>query len=88
MTARPQDWSPGTYARFRGLRLRPAMDLLAQVGDLPDGPVVDLGCGDGAVGSALRQAFPGRRLIGVDSSPAMLAQARGYDALVETDIAT
>ena len=88
MTARPQDWSPGTYARFRGLRLRPAMDLLAQVGDLPDGPVVDLGCGDGAVGPALRQAFPGRRLIGVDSSPAMLAQARGYDALVETDIAT
>jgi trans-aconitate 2-methyltransferase len=87
MTGKTQDWNPGTYARFRGLRLRPAMDLLAQVGSLPDGAVVDLGCGDGAVGPALRLAYPGRRLIGVDSSPAMLAQARGYDALAEADIA-
>lgn len=26
-----EDWNPGTCARFRGLRLRPALDLLAQV---------------------------------------------------------
>ena len=37
------DWNPEAYARFRGLRLRPALDLLAQVGDLPLGDVVDLG---------------------------------------------
>ncbi len=83
-----QDWNPGAYARFRGLRLRPALDLLAQVGPLPAGDVVDLVCGDGAVGPALRQAFADRRLIGVDDSPAMLAQARGYEALHEADIAT
>ena len=87
MTGKAQDWNPGTYARFRGLRLRPALDLLAQVGDLPDGAVVDLGCGDGAVGPPLHLAFPGRRLVGVDASPAMLAQARGYDALEQADIA-
>ncbi len=81
------DWNAISYARFRGLRLRPALDLLAQVGDLPEGPVVDLGCGDGAVGPALHLAFPGRRLLGVDASPAMLAQARGYDALEQADIA-
>lgn len=26
------DWDPGGYARFRGLRLRPAPDPLARVG--------------------------------------------------------
>ena len=82
-----QDWNPEAYARFRGLRLRPALDLLAQVGDLPAGDVVDLGCGDGAMAAVLRARFADRRLIGVDRSPAMLAQAQGYDALVEADAA-
>ncbi len=82
-----QDWNPGAYARFRGLRLRPALDLLAQVGDLPDGDVVDLGCGDGAVAGALAERFSGRRLIGVDASPAMLDQAQGYDVKLKADIA-
>ena len=86
-----KDWNPEAYARFRGARLRPALDLLAQVGDLPAGDVVDLGCGDGAVAPALRQACPDRRLIGIDASPAMLAEAprlpAGYDALIEADIA-
>lgn len=70
-----KDWNPETYARFRGLRLRPALDLLAQVPDLPVGDIVDLGCGAGAVGPDLAARFAGRALIGVDSSPAMLAEA-------------
>lgn len=70
-----KDWNPETYARFRGLRLRPALDLLAQVPDLPKGDIVDLGCGNGAVAADLATRFPGRRLIGVDSSPAMLVEA-------------
>lgn len=82
------DWNPETYARFRGLRLRPAIDLLMQVGDLPSGDVLDLGCGDGAVAGALRQQYPTHRLLGLDSSPAMLAKAIGYDHLVEADAAT
>ena len=85
------DWNPATYARFRGLRLRPALDLLAQVGDLPPGEAVDLGCGNGAVGPALKARFPGCHLRGLDNSPAMLAEAAAtgaYDALAEADIAT
>lgn len=83
-----KDWNPETYARFRGLRLRPLLDLLAQVGDLPEGPVLDLGCGDGAAAEALRQHCPGHLLLGLDSSPAMLAKAQGYDRLIAADAAT
>ncbi len=79
MSAR-KDWNPGIHARFRGLRLRPALDLLAQVQRLPDGDVVDLGCGSGAVGPALAALYPDRRLIGIDASPAMLAEAAATGA--------
>ena len=81
-----QDWNPDTYARFRDLRLRPALDLLMQVGGLPGGAVVDLGCGDGAAAGALKARYPKHRLEGVDASPAMLAKARGYAALAQTDV--
>lgn len=70
------------------MRLRPALDLLAQVPDVPPGDVIDLGCGAGAVGPALRDRFPDRKLIGVDSSQAMLdraAQTGVYDALIMAD---
>ncbi len=95
MTTGGSDWNPETYARFRGLRLRPARDLLAQVADLPAGDVVDLGCGDGAVAADLRARFcadvgDARRLIGVDASQTMAEQARAsglYDQLDVADIA-
>ena len=86
-----QDWNPGSYERFRGLRLRPALDLLAQVAKLPAGEVVDLGCGSGAVAGALAQRWPARALIGVDNSPAMLAKAGEsghYAQLIEADVAS
>jgi trans-aconitate 2-methyltransferase len=63
------------------------LDLLMQVGVVPAGDVVDLGCGDGAVAPALRQRFPKRRVVGLDASPAMLRQARGYHETVLADIA-
>lgn len=89
MRSRTQtDWNPETYARFRGLRLRPALDLLGAVCDLPPGPVVDLGCGNGAAGEAL--ASLGRDVIGVDASPAMLDEAMAtgsYAGLERADIA-
>ena len=87
--SRIRDWNPGAYERFRDLRLRPAMDLLSAVGALPDGPCVDLGCGAGAAGAALKERCTGRTLIGVDSSPAMLSKAQetgAYDRLVQADV--
>ncbi|KMK68126.1 methyltransferase domain-containing protein [Puniceibacterium sp. IMCC21224] len=85
--ASDQDWNPGTYDRFRGLRLRPALDLLRAVGPLPEGDIIDLGCGTGSVGPALGQLR--RRLIGVDASPAMMEHAARtgvYDELLQEDL--
>lgn len=47
---------------------------------------LDLGCGDGVLGAAVRDAFPGARLVAVDDSAAMRERAaerlRGTDAVV------
>lgn len=85
------DWNPELYGRFAGLRLRPALDLLARVSDLPEGPVIDMGCGSGAVGGALATRFPDRELIGLDQSPAMLEEAEEtghYTRLIQSDAAS
>lgn len=85
------DWDATAYGRFRGLRLRPAIDLLMRVPDLPPGDVVDFGCGNGAVAPALAARYPGRALTGLDGSPAMLAEARAtglYTHLLLDDAAT
>lgn len=86
-----EDWNPESYARFTDLRLRPALDLLARVGALPEGTVIDLGCGAGAVAPALRTRFPRRQIIGLDASPAMLDKARAtgaYDLVRQGDAGT
>jgi trans-aconitate 2-methyltransferase len=59
--------------------MRPALDLLARVGPLPKGQIVDLGCGDGAMGAGLAARF-NRPVGGVDTSPAMLQKAEATGA--------
>jgi len=87
--AHKTDWNPGAYARFRDLRLRPGLDLLNAIDQKAAGDVVDLGCGNGQLGPALKARAEGRQIIGVDASPAMLEKARGaacYDSLQQADI--
>ena len=70
------DWQPQKYLAFAEERTRPARDLLAQVPvDAPQ-VVYDLGCGPGNSTALLVERFPPARVIGIDSSPAMLAAAR------------
>ncbi|MEM8593059.1 MAG: methyltransferase domain-containing protein [Pseudomonadota bacterium] len=83
------EWNPEKYAQFGGLRLRPAIDLLSAVPAMPEGDIVDLGCGAGVMAEPLAARFGSRRLLGVDSSTAMLEKARAvglYRDLVEADI--
>ena len=69
-------WDPAQYLRFSDQRLRPALDLLAQVPLTAPGRVVDLGCGAGNVTVILKQRFPSAEVTGVDSSAPMLEKAR------------
>jgi SAM-dependent methyltransferase len=77
---RPNDWRPDAYARHAGFVPALAVDLIAMAGPLAGARVLDLGCGDGVLTSAIQAA--GATVVGVDASPAMVAaaRARGIDA--------
>ncbi|MFN0026991.1 MAG: methyltransferase domain-containing protein [Acidimicrobiales bacterium] len=69
-------WDPGLYRRFEDHRTRPFLDLLARIPIVDAALVADLGCGPGHLAPALARRFPAAQLIGVDSSPGMIAAAR------------
>ncbi len=69
-------WDPAQYLRFGDARLRPALDLLAQVPLAAPARVVDLGCGPGTVTRVLRQRYKSAEITGIDNSEPMLAKAR------------
>ena len=68
-------WDPAQYLKFAAPRFRPAMDLLARVAIEIPKTVYDLGCGAGNVTRLLAQRWPDARVVGVDDSAEMLAQA-------------
>ncbi|HEY6492980.1 MAG TPA: trans-aconitate 2-methyltransferase [Trebonia sp.] len=68
-------WDAGQYLRFGGERARPFFDLVAQVGAAGPGYVADLGCGPGNLTAVLAQRWPDATVVGVDSSPEMIAAA-------------
>lgn len=72
-------WDPGQYALFHEHRSRPLRDLLAHVEARDPSVVVDLGCGPGELTLSLAGRWPGARVLGIDSSPEMLARARLAD---------
>ena len=85
-------WDPHQYQRFDAERDRAALDLLLRLpGDLEPRTIVDLGCGTGQHAALLKRRHPQARVIGLDSSAAMLEQARAPGADVEwvqADLAT
>jgi trans-aconitate 2-methyltransferase len=69
-------WNPAQYLEFADARLRPALDLLARIRLERPQTIVDLGCGTGNVTRLLAGRWPQARVVGIDSSPAMLEEAR------------
>ncbi|KAG7390056.1 hypothetical protein PHYPSEUDO_009018 [Phytophthora pseudosyringae] len=81
-----QNWQPQRYLKFQHQRLRPALDLLARVSELPTAEddaveIVDLGAGTGNMApsflyEASLKRWPTARVTFVDSSTSMLEVAQ------------
>lgn len=70
------DWNARAYRRFEAERSRPAAELLARVPRGARRRIVDLGCGPGNSTQLLAERHPESEVVGLDSSPDMLASAR------------
>lgn len=68
-------WNPATYLEFAGYRARAGEDLLARLVPGVPGALYDLGCGPGTLTRQLKDRWPEREVIGIDSSSEMLARA-------------
>jgi trans-aconitate 2-methyltransferase len=89
--AAASDWNPALYMKFVAERTRAARDLLAGVSLASARRVADLGCGPGNSAELLATRFPEARILGLDTSEAMLAHARERvpaARFVRQDIAT
>jgi trans-aconitate 2-methyltransferase len=69
-------WNPRQYLKFSGHRLRPAIDLLTRIPDLPVRSVADLGAGAGNVTKLLRERWPDAAVVAVEGSAEMVAAGR------------
>ena len=69
-------WDARQYLQFERERTRPVQDLLARLPEDGIGRILDIGCGPGNSTERLADRYPGAALIGIDTSPDMLAAAR------------
>lgn len=80
-------WDPRQYNRFDAQRDRAALDLLVRLPeDLDPAEIWDLGCGTGQHAALLKRRHPKAKVHGMDSSIAMLEQARALSADVEWSV--
>ncbi len=80
-------WDPKQYNRFEAQRDRAALDLLLRLPeDFSPTEIWDLGCGTGQHAALLKRRHPDARVHGMDSSVAMLEQARALSADVDWSV--
>ncbi|MFG2036474.1 methyltransferase domain-containing protein [Dactylosporangium sp. NPDC048998] len=68
-------WDPQQYNRFAEERARPFRELVARIPTTGAVAVVDLGCGPGTMTATLAERWPDAAILGIDSSPQMIAAA-------------
>src|SRR5689334_4940708 len=69
-------WDPSQYLRFERQRTQPCIDLVSRIEIESVGDAVDLGCGPGNSTGILAKRFAAARIVGIDSSAAMIERAR------------
>jgi trans-aconitate 2-methyltransferase len=69
------NWDANLYLQFADYRTQPSIDLIARIALSHPQRVIDLGCGPGNSTEMLRQRWPEADIIGLDSSPEMIAAA-------------
>jgi trans-aconitate 2-methyltransferase len=72
----PRDWDATAYDRVADPQEEWARDVIDRLDLKGDETVLDAGCGGGRVTKLLVERLPRGRVIGVDSSPSMIEQAR------------
>jgi trans-aconitate 2-methyltransferase len=72
----PRDWDASTYDRVAAPQTRWGSTVLDRMPLDGDETVVDAGCGSGRVTEQLVERLPRGRVIAVDGSPSMIAEAR------------
>lgn len=73
----------GIAARFDpAYHMNPRAEIMSFLAD-PPRSVLDIGCGGGATGKALKEKFPGTRVLGIEVNPRAAEHARHWlDAVV------
>jgi trans-aconitate 2-methyltransferase len=80
-------WDPDRYLTYADERGRPFVELLARVGATDPRTVVDLGCGPGNLTALLVKRWPDASVVGLDSSPEMVATAQATTPAVDFAVA-
>ncbi|MDO9406850.1 methyltransferase domain-containing protein [Patulibacter sp.] len=71
----PRDWEASTYDRVSTPHRAWGADVLGRLSLRGDERALDAGCGTGRVTAELLKLVPDGHVVGVDGSPAMIAQA-------------
>ncbi len=72
-------WNPELYHKFQSERFAPFEDLMSLIVVREGLTVIDLGCGTGELTEMLSDRLPGSDVLGIDSSPEMLEQAKAKE---------
>ncbi len=69
------DWKPDLYLKFNKERIQPSIDLVSRIDFENPLKIIDIGCGPGNSTQIIRKRWVNSKIIGIDSSPAMIEKA-------------
>jgi len=76
-------WNAPQYLKFEDERTQPCRDLVSRIQVDPVRRVADLGCGPGNSTRILHRRWPEAEVMGLDSSPEMIENARGTEPALQ-----